>query len=663
MGFRLLRLAVLLTIPLSAGRADVVRLDELPLDMIQQDWGDPHANRSVDANELSIGGQRFKHGIGGHLEFSWNLELDGKAERLTASVGIDDEVKRDPQAKELGVEFKVLGDRGSVLWRSGKVRSGEAAKRVDVNLHGQHKLTLIAVSVDSGINYGHVDWADATIAFAGARPRPIEPAREPREILTPPAPPTPRINGATVFGVRPTNSILFTIAATGERPMTFAADGLPEGVKLDAATGRLSGSVAKAGTYELMLRATNARGTAERKFKLVVGDKLSLTPPMGWNSWNSFAGTVSDAKVRAAADAFITAGLADHGYTYINIDDCWQLDAQKFPREKRRDASGRVLTNEKFPDMAALADYVHSKGLKIGIYSSPGETTCANFEGSLGHELDDAKQYAAWGYDYLKYDWCSYGRVFDEKVRADKNRSRVELRQEPYVLMGKALQEQPRDIVYSLCQYGDEKVWEWGEKLGGQLWRTTGDITDTWRSVSRIGFEQNGLESHAGPGHWNDPDMLAVGKVGWGDKLRDTKLTPNEQYSHITLWSLLNAPLLIGCDLTQLDPFTLGLLTNDEVIAVNQDARGEQARRVAQDKERETEVWAKRLEDGSLAIGLFNRGEEAQTVRVTFAQLGLTGPQQIRDLWRQQDVQSDADGYAVEIGRHGAAMLRVSPKR
>lgn len=643
-------------------RADVIRLDQLPFDHVATDWGEPRAGKSVDANELSIDGQRFEHGIGTHAEFSWSLELDGQAERLTASVGVDDEVRREPRAKALGVEFKVLGDGRKLLWSSGKLGVGDPAKPVDVDLKGQRKITLLVSTVDSGIDYAHVDWADAAITFAGVAPKPVTPPAEPREILTPPAPPTPRINGASVFGVRPGNPILFTIAATGDRPMTFAADKLPEGVALDANTGRLSGSVANAGTHEMTLRATNARGTVERKFKLVVGDKLALTPPMGWNSWNCFAGTVSDEKIRAAADAFITAGLADHGYSYINIDDCWQLDAKNFPREKRRDANGRVLTNEKFPDMKALADYVHSKGLKIGIYSSPGDATCANFEGSLGHEFDDAKQYAEWGYDYLKYDWCSYGRNFDEKLRA-KEGSRLELRQQPYVLMGKALREQPRDIIYSLCQYGDERVWEWGEQVGGQLWRTTGDITDTWRSMSGIGFSQNGIERHAKPGNWNDPDMLSVGKVGWGPKLRDTKLTPNEQYTHITLWSLLSAPLLIGCDLTQIDAFTLGLLTNDEVIAVNQDPLGGQAHRVRADGKEGAEVWAKRLEDGSIVVGLFNRGEEPTTVRVTFAELGLTGPQQVRDLWRQKDVESISDGYEVEVARHGAAMIRISAKR
>lgn len=642
-------------------QADVVRLDELPLDQISQDWGDPHANKSVEANEITIGGQRFEHGLGTHAEFFWMIDLDGKAERFTASVGIDDEIKRDPAASRVRVEFKVIGDNGKVLAKSGRLGLGDAAKKLDAELAGQKSLRLVVEAENGDINYAHVDWADATITFAGVRPSPRTPPREPREILTPPAPPTPRINGASVFGVRPTHPILYTIAATGERPMTFAAEGLPEGATLDEKTGRLGGSVAKAGTYEVTLRATNARGAAHRKFKLIVGDKLALTPPMGWNSWYCYGLDVSDEKVRAAADAMIKTGLADHGWSYINIDDGWTISS-KTPRPDRRNSDGSLRTNEKFPDMKALADYVHSKGLRVGTYSSPGELTCGQHEGTLDHEASDARQYAEWGFDLLKYDWCSYGRVVDGQLRtAADARTRREIHKHPYDVMHAELIKQPRDIIYSLCQYGDDRVWEWGADAGGQLWRTTGDITDSWRAMSNIGFGQAGHEKYAGPGRWNDPDMLLVGKLALG-KLRDSKLTPNEQYTQVTLWSLLSAPLLISGDMTQFDDFSLGLLTNDEVIAVNQDPLGEQAHRVRQDKEMQTEVWAKRLEDGSMAVGLFNRDEEARKVKVSFDELGLAGPQQIRDLWRQKEAQASADGYEVEIPRHGTSLIRISAR-
>jgi alpha-galactosidase len=401
-----------------------------------------------------------------------------------------------------------------------------------------------------------------------------------------------------------------------------------------------------------MLRATNRLGSAERRLQIVVGDLIALTPPLGWNSWNCFASDVDDAKVRAAADAMVSSGLTNHGWTYINIDDCWMVkpgSTDPLLGGTPRSAEGRIQTNTKFPDMTALADYIHGKGLKLGIYSSPGPLTCAGYAGSYSYELLDARQYAEWGVDYLKYDWCSYGTIA-------KDRSRGEL-QKPYRLMRGALDQVSRDIVYSLCQYGWGDVWEWGGEVGGNSWRTTGDITDTWESMSTIGFGQAGHERFAGPGRWNDPDMLVVGWVGWGPRLHPTGLTPHEQVTHITLWTLLASPLLIGCDLTRLDDFTLGLLTNDEVLDVHQDPLGRQAARVS--KNGDHEVWARVLEDGSVAVGLFNRGERGATVSVRWADLGISGRQKVRDLWRKRDLGVYETEFAMKVARHGGVLLKV----
>jgi len=388
------------------------------------------------------------------------------------------------------------------------------------------------------------------------------------------------------------------------------------------------------------LGAKNSLGMAEKKFRIVCGDQISLTPPMGWNSWNCFACDVTDINVRSAADAMVASGLIQHGWTYINIDDCW---------EAGRDAEGKILSNKKFPDMKALTDYVHGKGLRIGLYSSPGPKTCAGYEASYKHELLDAQRYGEWGFDYLKYDWCSYGGIAPRPDHAQLLK--------PYQVMREALNQVPRDIVFSLCQYGEGKVSEWGTKVGGNSWRTTGDITDTWKSMSGIGFGQAGLEEFAGPGHWNDPDMLVVGHVGWGPSLHPTRLTPNEQYTHISLWCLLSSPLLIGCDLTQLDEFTLNLLTNDEVLDVSQDSLGKQAARVSKDGT--AEVWTKPLADGSRAVGLFNRDESPATVRVDFAKLGLSGTVSVRDLWRQKDLPNSSGEFQAEVPRHGCLLLRL----
>jgi alpha-galactosidase len=354
---------------------------------------------------------------------------------------------------------------------------------------------------------------------------------------------------------------------------------------------------------------------------------LAKSPPMGWNSWNHFGEAVNDKIVREMADTLVSSGMAAAGYIYVNIDDTW---------EGGRDAQGNIVPNKKFPNMKALADYVHSRGLKLGIYSSPGFKTCGGYEGSYGHEEQDAKTLAGWGVDYLKYDWCSAGRVYqDADVRAT------------YQKMGTALANCGHPIVYSFCEYGIGDVWTWGTKAGGNLWRTTGDINDSWRSMSDIGFNQGRLAAYAGPGHWNDPDMLEVGNGG---------MSSTEYKTHFSLWCLLAAPLMAGNDLRKMSAETSEILTNREVIAVDQDVLGQQGQRIL--KRNSIEVWAKPLHDGSRAIGIFNRTSEASTNTFTWADFGLTTkPGALRDLWRHQDLVPTADGWEGQIPAHGVVML------
>jgi len=361
----------------------------------------------------------------------------------------------------------------------------------------------------------------------------------------------------------------------------------------------------------------------------MAGDSpLAATPPMGWNSWNHFACKVTADDVRAAADAISANGMKAAGYVYVNIDDCWQGD---------RDEQGRIRPNTKFGDMKSLVDYIHGKGLKAGIYSSPGPKTCAKYEGSYGHEEQDAQQYADWGFDYLKYDWCSA-----EKVYRHSDMPAV------YKKMHDALARAGRPIVFSLCQYGYERVWRWGASVGGNLWRTTEDITDHYDRMSVIGFDQDGLEPFAGAGHWNDPDMLEVGNGG---------MNHDEYLTHMSLWVLLAAPLLAGNDLSKMSPETLDILTNKEVVAVDQDIKGLQGRRVAQ--EGPLEVWAKPLADGSVAVGLFNRGESANPITINLKDIGMRKSVHIRDLWQHRDLGSFDRSYSVEVPRHGVALVRV----
>ncbi len=642
-----------------AAHADDMPLSALGVDQIQQDWGTPHVDQSVEGHPLTIAGSNYATGIGTHAGSSIWINTGGHTDHFSALCGIDDEVKDADGVAKHPVEFEVFGD-GKLLFDSKKMHAGDPAIQVDVDLKGI-KTVLLTVIPFGSIDFEHADWVDATLTYTGEKPVAIAPPLEPKEVLTPKAPATPRINGAKVVGVRPNHPLLFTIAATGDRPMTFSADGLPAGISLDSRTGQLSGSVATPGESVVKVKATNSLGSAERELKIDVGDKIALTPPMGWNSWNCFASAVSQEKVQAAADAMVSSGLINHGWTYINVDDCWEIPANE-PADHRRAPDGHILTNKKFPDMKAMADYIHSKGLRAGLYSSPGPSTCGGYTASYQFEEADAKQYADWGFDYLKYDWCSYGNVAKQIRKGPNPPTALEIDQKPYAVMRDALLKQNRDILFSFCQYGMGNVWEWGEKLGGNCWRTTGDINDSWGSLNGIAFSQNGHEKYAGPGHWNDPDMLVVGMVGWGPSLHPTKLKPNEQYLHITMWSLLSSPLLIGCDMTQLDDFTLGLLTNDEVLAVNQDPLGKPAGRVA-DLGNGQEVWARDLEDGSKAVGLINRSEMPVDVTVKWSDLGITGPQTVRDLWRQKDLGTQDTAFTANIGRHGAMMLKISPAK
>jgi alpha-galactosidase len=364
---------------------------------------------------------------------------------------------------------------------------------------------------------------------------------------------------------------------------------------------------------------------------------IAATPPMGWNSWNHFQNKVDDPTIRAQAEAMVSSGMRDAGYTYINIDDTW---------EGERDNSGVIHSNSKFPDMKALADFVHSKGLKIGIYSSPGPKTCAKFEGSYGHELQDAQTYAAWGIDYLKYDLCG---LREQMKAAGSPEEAHKIMVDAYVKMRDALRSTGRPIVYSLCQYGNDAVWEWGPSVGGNLWRTTGDITDHYARMETIGFGQAGLARFAAPGHWNDPDMLEVGNGG---------MNADEYRTHMSLWAILAAPLLAGNDLSTMTPETVAMLTNKEVIAVDQDRAGKQGDRVS--AVGPVEIWVRSLADGSKAVGIFNRHPGPMSATVDFKQLGFNRSVKARDLWLQKDLGNLDRTYTAKIPGHGVLLLRVS---
>ena len=460
-------------------------------------------------------------------------------------------------------------------------------------------------------------------------------------LLTPAVAAKVRINGADVFGERPGNPFLYKIPATGQQPITYKVDGLPAGLKLDAKTGIIKGVVNDRGDYPVTISASNKLGTDHKKFTIKIGDLIGLTPALGWNSWNAFGLSVNDARVRVAAKQMADK-LSAHGWTYINIDDGWEAP--------QRAADGSIVTNSKFPDMKGLTDYVHSLGLRMGIYSSPGPRTCGGYLGSYQHEDQDAQTYANWGIDYLKYDWCSYGEIAPASPSLDEYKK-------PYQVMRASLDKVHRDILFSFCQYGMGDSWNWAAEVGGNSWRTTGDIEDTWSSMSQIGFGQDKAAPHAQPGHFNDPDMLVVGKVGWGDSQHNSRLTPDEQYTHISLWALLSSPLLIGCDMGKLDKFTLNLLTNDGVLAISQDALGKEARQVR--KTDTIQIWVKELENGDKAIGIFNTSDTYQTVTLDAKDDLLKGAMKMRDVWSDRPIIPSVGKITFKIPPHGVKLIRA----
>jgi len=481
------------------------------------------------------------------------------------------------------------------------------------------------------------------------------------EIRTPPTPHSPRINGPDVFGVRPGNPFLYHIPASGDRPMKFSGSDLPKGLALDPDTGEITGMLETPGIYQVVFHARNDRGRATKKFKIVVGETISLTPAMGWNSWNHYAERITQALVVSNAQAMVDSGLINHGWSYINVDDTWQ--------GARGGTFNAIQGDEKFPDIKAMCDAVHALGLKVGLYSTPWTTSYAGHIGGSSDNpegfwtnnptywksfhigkycfaTNDAGQWAAWGVDYLKYDW--------NPIRLPET-----------VEMADALRNSGRDIVFSLSN--DMNVTN-AATIGkiANSWRTTGDIKANWRSLVRHCLAQVPWVGSSSPGHWNDPDMLEIGTKEQGEP----GLKPNEEYLHMTMWCLLASPLLLGNDLTKMDAFTLNLLENDEVLAVDQDELGRQAAPISAYGQLEQlgpgapihplQVWARPLADGSHAVGLLNFGETQTNITVKWADVGISGRHRVRDLWREKNLGRFKGEFSMPVAPHSAELIKIS---
>ena len=459
------------------------------------------------------------------------------------------------------------------------------------------------------------------------------------------------------------------MVATGEQPIVFSVDHLPKGLTIDATSGIISGTVAESGIYQTLMRAKNAMGESTKSLLIKIGDTIALTPPIGWNGWNSWARDIDGEKVLASANAMVKMGLRNHGWTYINLDDAWQ--------GQRSGKYNALQPNDKFPEFKKMIDQIHGMGLKLGIYSTPWISSYAGYAGASSNfengvfpdsiknnkrafryigkyrfEKEDAMQMAEWGVDYLKYDW-----------RIDLNSAER---------MSAALKKSGRDIIYSLSNSAPfAQVKDWARI--SEAWRTGPDIRDNWYSLYVSAFKLDKWASYTGPGHWNDPDMMILGNVTTGSKLHATRLTADEQYSHVSLFCLLSAPLLIGCPIEQLDAFTLNLLTNDEVIAIDQDPLGKSARLVSE--ENDVQIWLKPLEDGSYAVGMFNvdgfqktpqsyfrwGDEKAKDYKLDLIKLGLKGNYLVRDVWKQKDIGVYSTMVNTSIRYHGVVMLKLQP--
>lgn len=630
-----------------------VPIEDLDTSKATCGWREVQINRAIGGRPIHVAGVIKWRGLGTHAPSRVDIPLGGNALQFKTGVGVDDGAKNGGT-----VIFRILGD-GKELWNSGLVRFGEKERCKVVDVKGVQTLSLVVDDAGDGKDCDHASWCEARVSYPDGMypPNSVYSTSRILGIQTPKPSAAPRINGATVYGARPGRPMIFRVPVTGARPMTISVDNLPEGLRFDEKTSAVLGSVpTERGEYRLRFKAKNAKGEAERAFTLVVGDKIALTPAMGWNSWNCFSSKVTQEKVQSAAEAMVASGLADHGWSYIVVDDFWQNNSERAKADPTlagpgRQADGTIATNRRFPSMKGMADFIHARGLKAGLYSSPGPTTCGGCVGSWQHEERDAETYAEWGFDFLKYDWCSYGSV---AMGQGLDRAMY-----PYLMMGRALKHQKRDILFSLCQYGMENVSAWGRLVDGSSWRTTGDVFDTWRSISGAIEKQKRLFCYSEPGAWNDPDMLCVGKMSWNE-FKGSRLAPNEQYTHISLWALVASPLMIGCDLTKLDDFTLSLLTNDEVIEIDQDPLGRGAGCI--DEGEDWEIWARPLADGSIAAGLYNKSSREQVVPFDLEKNGILCKWRIRDVWCQEDVGVFMGKYEASVPGHATQLVRLYPK-
>jgi alpha-galactosidase len=652
---------------ITVARAQTVWLDELDASAMSSGWGIAQTNKSIYGKPMRIGGGAYARGIGTHAISTMLIDLENQAVSFAATVGVD-----DGAIAEGTIRFYVIGDK-KVLWDSGPMKKGEPAKDAKVNLAGVRLLGLLVTDAGDGNTGDLADWCDASITFSSS----VDARRitllgdgvsSTPDQLTPGADVSPRINGPRYFAFRPGNPCLYKVPVSGAPPFRFSVEKLPAGLSLDPATGVMTGMLREKGVYPVTLVVANSAGTARATFRIVVSDQIAVTPPLGWSSWPWFGETISDAIARNVAEAFESSGLAAHGWSYLCIDDSWQ--------DTRDATTGAILPNERFPDMRALGDFMHARGFRLGLSSTPwitsfngycggssdkkngvwsrAEMSSLNFqrEGSHTFEESDARQWAAWGVDYLKYEWYPVDMVTVERMR-------------------RALYSSGRDIVYHLTgPVSAEQAQDWARL--SNLWRMNEDLTDTWTSIRRFIARPMSAREQSGPGRWNDPGPLMIGMQRTSAVPRMTRLKPDEQYAHVSMWALLSAPMTLICDPLNLDGFTRNLLTNDEVLAVDQDPLGRTPHLAI--SQAGLRVWRKPLEDGSIAVGIFHIGADpaspdeyfswdqsfSTSMTIPLQALGCSKPVRVRDLWAQKDLGVKETEITVNVPHHGVVLLRLT---
>jgi alpha-galactosidase len=659
----------LITLNVSAQvqHSNILYFDDLQLQTFSEGIRPVSTKSNYWHNTIKINGVAYSRGFGAQSPCVLSFILTGNASRFTAEVGVDDSANT-----AIPLTFYVLADQ-KILFQSKAMRVGDPAVKIDVDLTGIKQLGLLITDTVGGLGNKRTNgnWANALLMVKdGFTPGYVQNS-DPKYILTPAPKKTPQINTAEVFGATPGNPVLFKVATTGVRPMKFSASNLPVGLQIDSETGIITGSLKQKGNYEVVLTAKNKLGTTSKKLQIKIGDTIALTPPIGWNGWNSWEAEIDREKVLASANAMVSKGLADHGWSYINVDDAWM--------GVRSGPDTALQPNEKFPDIKGMIDYIHSLGLKAGLYSTPYLASYGGYVGASSdyptggetHELfkpnrppysrigkykfepNDARQMASWGVDFLKYDW------------------RIDVASTER--MSTALKNSGRDIVFSLSNNAPfEKVTDWVRL--SNMYRTGPDIKDSWTSLYNTSFVLDKWSPYAGPGHWSDADMMILGDVSIGPVLHPTRLTPDEQYSHVSIFSLIASPMLIGCPIDRLDAFTVSLLSNDEVIAINQDPLGKAARLVLEKDG--FQVWKRELENGDYAVGIFNiagygktpqsyfrwGNEKATNFQLNFKEIGLNGNFNIRDVWRQKDLGIFNNSIKTSVPYHGVMMFRIRKK-